>query len=182
MKIGYARVSTEEQRPELQIDALKAAGCEKVFCDRGVSAIAKRRPEFEKACAELNEGDVFVIWKFDRAFRSQQQAHNFLAELQGRGVQFQSLTEHIDTNTPHGKAFFGVIQAMAQLERDLISERTKAGLQAARKQGQKLGRPQALTSMQIEWAREMREKGEAMTQIAKSLGVSRSTLYEALKK
>ena len=181
MKIGYARVSTDEQNLDLQIEALKAAGCEKIFSDKGISATAKKRPEFEKAVSGLRAGDTFTIWKFDRAFRSLIHALNFLEELDGQGVQFASITEQIDTSTAHGRLVFQISNAMAEFERGLISERTKAGIAASAAQGQKMGRPPALNKMQIEYARDRREKGEAVAAIARSLGVHRSTLYEYLK-
>lgn len=182
MKIGYARVSKEEQNIDLQTDALKTAGCEKIFIDQGISAVAKKRPEFEKAVLELQKGDQFIIWKFDRAFRSTAHAAAFLEELEKREVKFQSLTENIDTATPMGRAIFQISAVFAELERSLISERTKAGIAASRSRGQKMGRPPALTPMQIEWVKEMREKGESMSSIARTLGVHRSTLYEHLAK
>jgi len=182
MKIGYARVSTEEQNLDLQIEALKSAGCEKIFSDRGFSAIAKKRPEFETAKASLNKGDIFIIWKFDRAFRSLVHALNFLEELEGQGIQFKSLTENIDTTTPHGRLVFQITNAMAEFERSLISERTKAGLKASAAQGQKLGRRRKIDKMWFDFAKEKREQGESMASIARTLKVSRSTLYRYFEK
>jgi len=181
MKIGYARVSTGEQNLDLQLAALKAAGCEKIFSDKGTPATAKKRPEFDQAVLGLQAGDVFVIWKFDRAFRSLIHALNFLEKLDGQGVGFASLTEKIDTSTAHGRLVFQISNAMAEFERGLISERTKAGIAASAAQGQKMGRPPALNKMQIEYVLDRREKGEAVTAIARSLRIHRSTLYGYLK-
>ena len=120
-------VSTEEQNLDLQLDALQKAGCHNIFTDQGVFAVSKRRTGFDAALAELNEYDVFVIWKMDRAFRSLKNALDVLERLEKRNIEFIALTEQIDTTTPMGRCMYQVRNAFAELERSLISERTKAG-------------------------------------------------------
>ncbi len=152
MKIGYARVSTDEQNLSLQIDALTAAGCERIYNDEGISAVARVRPQFVAALAELERGDTLVIWKMDRAFRSLLNALQVLEELDARGVHFHSLTDAIDTTTAIGRFTYQITNAFGELERALIAERTKAGMAAARRRGVRLGRPPKLTDRQIEQA------------------------------
>ena len=139
--IGYARVSTEDHNLDLQIDALVNAGCDEIYRDDGVSAAAKRRPGFEAAMASLQDGDVLIVWKMDRAFRSLRNAINMLEEFENRNLKFRCLTENIETNTAMGRCFFQIIHAFAELERNLISERTKAGMMAAKARGVHVGRP-----------------------------------------
>jgi len=141
MNIGYARVSTDEQNLNLQIDALTAAGCTQIFRDEGLSATAKNRPQFTAALAALKPGDRLVIWKMDRAFRSLLDALKVLDDLEQRGNAFHSLTEAIDTQTPMGRFAYQIINAFGELERALISERTRAGMQAAKERGVHVGRP-----------------------------------------
>ncbi len=180
--LGYARVSTEEQLLDLQIDALEAAGCTYVYSDQGISAVAKHRQGLEDVLNELQSGDVLVIWKMDRAFRSLRHALDVLEQLENRCIQFRSLTDQIDTTTPMGKCMYQVRNAFAELERNLISERTKAGMEAARKRGKHIGRPKKLTEKQIEWARNQLAENPAMTitRIAKELDISSKTLIRAL--
>jgi DNA invertase Pin-like site-specific DNA recombinase len=180
--IGYVRVSTEEQHLDLQLDALEAAACERVFTDDGVSAIAKKRPGFEAALAALKDGDTFIIWKMDRAFRSLRHALDVLDLFEQRGIQFCSLTDQIDTTTPMGKCMYQIRNAFAELERNLISERTKAGMAAAKKRGVVLGRPRKLSLKEIAWARQKLTKNPPSTlnEIATKLGVSVRTLSRAL--
>lgn len=179
--IGYARVSTEEQHLDLQIDALEGAGCARIFTDQGVSAIA-RREGFEEALETLRCGDVFVIWKMDRAFRSLRHALDVLELFEQRGIQFKAITEAIDTTTPIGKCMYQVRNAFAELERNLISERTAAGMQAAKKRGKTLGRPKALTDAQIQRAKSILEQHPqtTLTSLAKTFRVSTKTLRRAL--
>ena len=179
-RIGYARVSTCEQTLDLQIDALKAASCDHIFTDKGVSAIAKTRPGFDKALAKLGSGDSLVLWKMDRAFRSLRHALDVLDNFERDGVDFLVLTEGIDTTTPMGLCFFQIRNAFGELERNLISERTKAGLAAAKKRGVKLGRPCALSSKQILDAKRRKSAGEDMTVIASAMRVNQRTLYRAV--
>ena len=180
--LGYARVSTEEQHLDLQIDALQDAGCIRIYSDQGISAVAKCRKGFEEVLAELQSGDVLVIWKMDRAFRSLRHALDILEQFENREIQFRSLTDQIDTTTPMGKCMYQIRNAFAELERNLISERTKAGMAAARKRGKHIGRPKKLTSEQIEWARvQLSEKPEAtITGISKELDISAKTLKRHL--
>lgn len=180
--IGYARVSTEEQHLDLQLAALRAAGCAQLFQDEGVSAIAKCRPGFQSALAVLHPGDTFVIWKMDRAFRSLRESLDYLDLFQARHIDFRSLTEPIDTATPIGKAMYQLQNVFAELERKLISERTKAGLAAARQRGKILGRPSLLGPEQIGWARSALDRRAAtIDRLAAELGVSTRTLMRALR-
>ena len=134
MRIGYARVSTDEQSLDPQLDALKKAGCRRVFTDRA-SSVRVERPGLADAVSHLRPGDILVVWKLDRLGRTVKGLVEFVAELQGRGVQFRSLTDGIDTTTPAGRFFFYVMASLAQMERELLAERTKAGLAAARRRG-----------------------------------------------
>jgi DNA invertase Pin-like site-specific DNA recombinase len=150
MNIGYARVSTDEQNLNLQIDALTAAGCTQIFQDEGLSATAKNRPQFTAALNALKPGDRLVIWKMDRAFRSLLDALTILEKLEAQGNAFHSLTEAIDTQTPMGRFAYQIINAFGELERALISERTKAGMKAAKERGVHVGRPRKLANSQTE--------------------------------
>ncbi|MEP2987374.1 MAG: recombinase family protein [Parasphingorhabdus sp.] len=180
-RIGYARVSTCEQTLDLQIDALKAANCDRIFTDRGISAIAKSRPGFDTALSMLGKGDSLVLWKMDRAFRSLRHALDVLDQFERNGIDFLVLTEGIDTTTPMGRCFFQIRNAFGELERNLISERTTAGLAAAKKRGVKLGRPSALSTRQILDARARKSAGEDMAVIADHLRVNVRTLYRAFQ-
>lgn len=139
--IGYARVSTPDQCLDLQIDALEQAGCSKIFHDIGQSGAKRSRPGFDDAIAALVEGDTFVVWRMDRAFRSLKHAVDVLEDFEGRGVQLRCLSEGIDTSTPMGKCMYQVCVAFAELERSIIRERTVAGMEAARRRGVHIGRP-----------------------------------------
>lgn len=180
--IGYARVSTEDQHLDLQLNALKLAGCSAIFEDRGVSATAKRRPGFEKALSHLQAGDVLVVWKMDRAFRSLKNALNILEEFEKRAIEFRCLTEAIDTTTPMGKCMYQIRHAFSELERNLIRERTKAGMEAARQRGAHLGRPKKLSRCQIARMQSLLQRQPDMTpiQIADQFGVSSRTIYRVL--
>ncbi|SMF97909.1 Site-specific DNA recombinase [Methylomagnum ishizawai] len=179
MKIGYARVSTGEQNPDLQLDALKAAGCERVFIDKASGADFKRA-ELAKCLKALGEGDTLTVWKLDRLGRTVHKLIELLDGLKGRGVAFQSLTESIDTATPTGRAMWQMVGILAELERSLISERTKAGREAAKARGVKMGRKVKLSPEQIVHAHKLLETGEHINDVAKSLSVSRRTLYRVL--
>lgn len=182
MKLGYARVSTCDQNLDLQIRALTAAGCAAIFRDEGVSAVAAERPQFAAALASLRTGDTLVIWKMDRAFRSLIHALNVLEELEQRGVEFQSLTDQIDTATAMGRFVYQVTNAFSELERAIISERTRAGMAAARERGVKLGRPPKLTPEQIACAwRELEHGRKTIIRLAEELNVAPITLSRALK-
>ena len=182
MKIGYARVSTREQNLDMQLDALKAAGCEKIFTDKGISGVQIERDGLTQALGVVGEGDTLVVWKLDRLGRSL----SFLIETikyfgeQGRG--FISLQDGINTETNSGKLVFNIMAVLADFERDLIRERTIAGMQAARTRGKSLGRPRALTEEQITFARGVVRSGkETIGGMASVLGVHRNTLSRAIE-
>jgi DNA invertase Pin-like site-specific DNA recombinase len=180
-KIGYARVSTDEQNLGLQIDALTEAGCTEIYREEGVSAVAKERPQFAAALARLEAGDTLMIWKMDRAFRSLLHALQVLDDLERRAVDFRSLTDSIDTGTPVGRFAYQVTNAFAELERALIIERTKAGMAAARRRGVRIGRPRKLSDAQVEKAR-LDLAGGCVTvpDLAAALGVAPRTLSRCL--
>lgn len=181
-RIGYARVSTADQNPQSQIDALHADGCAPVFVDYA-SGVLTRRSELTKALDVLAAGDEFVVWKLDRLGRSVTHLKEIADELQERGVSLKVITQGIDTNTPGGRLFFHMLAAIAEFERDLISERTKAGLAAARDRGAKGGRPSKMTTLAIRQAQEMIDSGSYPVQeVARAFGVSRATLYRSLRK
>ena len=183
MKIGYVRVSTEEQNTDLQLDALKSADCDRIFEDHGIPAVGKARPAFEETMETLRSGDSFVIWKMDRAFRSLKHALDVLEELEVKGVEFQSLTDHIDTSTPMGKCMYQIRNAFSELERSLISERTKAGMAATKARGVHVGRPHKLTREQTLFAREEIDSGRStIARMAGYLKVSPTTLDRYLKR
>ncbi|WP_306259176.1 recombinase family protein [Pararhizobium sp. IMCC21322] len=180
MRIGYARVSTVDQNPNAQRDALKAAGCEKVVTEK-VSGASLKRPKLEKLLRSLDAGDVLTVWRLDRVGRSLPHLLQVVADLKVRNIGFQSLNETIDTTTANGELIFHLFASMAQFERSLIVERTQAGLVAAKKRGVRLGRPSALTAAQIKHARKLIESGERPSAVAETLEVDRSTLYRYLK-
>uniref|UniRef100_UPI000806EBB4 recombinase family protein n=1 Tax=Tritonibacter mobilis TaxID=379347 RepID=UPI000806EBB4 len=155
MKIGYARVSSVEQNLDLQIEALTEAGCDRIITDQAQSGAtaAESRAGFSKAMELLSEGDLLVVWKLDRVGRSIADLIHLLKLFGDRGIEFRSLTDGIDTTTAGGRLVFHIMGALAEFERDLIQERTKAGLRAAKKRGKRLGRPPALTDAQITHAR-----------------------------
>lgn len=179
--IGYARVSTSEQDLALQLDTLKAAGATRIFEDRGVSGAKAERPGLTAALSFLREGDTLVVWKLDRLGRSMTHLLQVVAELEGRGVGFRSLTETINTTTPTGRLVFHLFGALGQFERDLIRERTGAGLRAAAARGRKGGRPIALTSEKVARARQLIASGLNVREAATRVKVSKSALYVALK-
>lgn len=179
--IAYARVSTDDQNLALQRFALKAAGYEFIFEDEGVSAIAETRPGFEAALAALVPGDTFLVWKNDRAFRSLKNAFVTMERFREIGVTYRSLTEFIDTSTPIGRAMFYILNVFAELEREMIAERTRAGLDAARRNGKVLGRRCKLSHEQITWAREtLMEPDQTNEGVARLLSVSSRTLRRSL--
>jgi DNA invertase Pin-like site-specific DNA recombinase len=178
--LGYARVSTSEQNPDLQLDALKGAGCFRVFVDRASGALDER-PELTKALDQLRPGDTLVVWKLDRLGRSLRHLIDTVAELQRRDVGFRSLQESIDTTTPGGKLVFHLFGALAEFERDIIRERTNAGLAAARARGRAGGRPLRMTLQKATIARQMYDTHEhTVVVIARTLGVSRASVYRHL--
>ena len=182
MKIGYSRVSTADQDPQLQIDALEKAGCEKIFTDHASGAKAER-PELTRCLDQLRSGDVLVVWKLDRLGRSLKHLLEVVDGLKEKGVAFASLTEGFDTSTNGGRLIFTVFGGLAEFERGLIIERTNAGLAAARARGKMGGRPGKLTTKQVATLRKMHESREhAVAEIARTFGISRVTVYQYLKK
>lgn len=180
MKIGYARVSTLSQDTALQIDALKAAGCETIYEEKA-SGSKKDRPELEQCLKSLRNGDVLIVWKLDRLGRSLQHLLEIVNELETKGVGFTSLTEAIDTTTSTGKLVFNIFGSLAEFERSLIQDRVNAGLEAARKKGRIGGRPSALDKKQKEIAITMFMGGALKSDIAKHFDVTRQTIYTILK-
>lgn len=183
MKIGYARVSTGDQNLDLQVDALEKEGCNIIFKDEGYSGALTFRPGLEKALQKLTEGDILVVWRLDRLGRSLKQLIDVINTLGNREVSFKSLNESIDTTNAGGEFIFHIMGALAQFERRLLSERTKAGLEAAKKRGKKLGRPFTLNEQQINHAREMTSSGKiTISEMSEILGVHRSTLHRTFKR
>ena len=176
MLIGYARVSTQDQNLELQFDALNKSGCKKIFEDR-VSGSRAERPGLNKLLEMLREGDTLVVWKLDRLGRSVKNLVDLVVELHKQGVHFKSLTDSIDTGTPSGRFFFHVMASLAQMERELTIERTRAGLEVARQLGRKGGRKRQMTDSKIESAKKLLANGIPPRDVAKNLGVSVPTLY-----
>lgn len=184
MKIGYARVSTKEQTLSLQLDALKKEGCKQIFQEK-ISGAKADRPELRKMINRLGEGDIIVTWKLDRLGRSLHDLVNLVNEIQDKGAGLKSLNDSIDTTTSYGKLTFRLFASLAEFERDIIRERTKAGLEAARASGRKGGRPRGLSKEAKDKAiiaETLYTKGEmSVTEICKHLGIARSTLYKYLK-
>ncbi len=180
MLIGYARVSTEDQKLRMQYDALLTVGCDKIF-DEKVSGVGAHLPGREELLEYVRPGDVVMVWKLDRLGRSLRDLIAIVTTLKDEGVGLRSLHESIDTTTPAGKLTFHVFAALAEFERDLVRERTKAGLAAARDRGVQLGRPRALGPEQIEMARTLITNPRlSARQVAEQLGVHRATLYRSL--
>ncbi|WP_458175662.1 recombinase family protein [Modestobacter lacusdianchii] len=177
--VGYARVSTLEQDPALQHDALTAAGAVRVFTDYASGATAAR-PQLIACLDFLRPGDTLAVWRIDRLGRSVADLTTIVNDLGTKGVQFRSLTEAIDTTTVGGELVFHIFAAVAQMERRLISERTRAGLVAARARGRAGGRPTVMTPERVVAAQTMRARGMTLIQIAATLGVGRSSLVRAL--
>ena len=176
MLIGYARVSTQDQNLELQREVLAKVGCRKLFEDK-ISGTRAERPGLAKALEMLREGDTLVVWKLDRLGRSVKQLVDLVSELQKRAVQFKSLTDAIDTGTPSGRFFFHVMASLAEMERELTVERTRAGLEVARQLGRTGGRRRKMTDSKIESAKKLLASGVPPKDVAKNLGVSIPTLY-----
>ncbi len=178
--VGYARVSTIDQDPALQHDALQAAGCTKVFEDRASGARADRAG-LQSALDYVREGDVLIVWKLDRLGRSLPHLIETVTSLANRGVGFRSITEAIDTTTPGGRLVFHLFGALGQFERDLIQERTRAGLAAAAARGRKGGRKPVVTGEKLERARAIIAKGLTVREAATRLRVGKTALYVALR-
>lgn len=181
MKYGYARTSTDDQTTALQLEALKRARCAHVFEDKGWSGATAKRPALARCLKTLRAGDTLIVWKLDRMARSLHDLIGMLDGLRDRGVIFRSLTEAIDTSTPTGRAMWQMIGVLAELERSLIIERSRAGIMAARRRGVKFGRKPKLSAEQIEHARKLIDQGESRQYVAGLLNVGRVTLYRALR-
>jgi len=182
MNVGYARVSTNDQNLGLQEDALKSTGCVEIFQDIA-SGAKTERPGLEEAMAYLREGDTLVVWKLDRLGRSIQHLIQTIKSLSERKIGFKSLQENIDTTTSGGKLIFHIFSALAEFERDLITERTQAGLKAARARGRLGGRPSLLDNRQITRMLEMYDEAKnTVAEICKIYSISRPSFYNYLKK
>lgn len=176
MKIGYARVSTKDQNLSLQLDALKKDGCDKIYSEQESGSKTSRK-ELNLVLEVLREGDSLVVWKLDRLGRSVRSLVALIEDLEQRGVHFKSLTDNIDTSTPSGRFFFHVMASFAQMERELLIERTQAGLEMARKQGRIGGRKRVMTDSKINAAKRLLSNGIPPKDVAHDLGVSVPTLY-----
>lgn len=182
MKIGYARVSTDDQHLELQLDALRQAGCEKIFEDK-ISGSKFDRPGLNDALAYARQGDVLVVWRLDRLGRSLPDLLELVTKLEISGIGLHSLGEQISTDSPSGKLIFHIFAALAEFERNLIRERTMAGLKAARSRGRKGGRRQRLDEQQVRQIRALlRDPNISVSEVAASYGVSRGTIYNCRTK
>jgi DNA invertase Pin-like site-specific DNA recombinase len=180
MQLGYARVSTGEQDFSMQVEALKAAGCERVFAE-SASGATKDRPELTAALSHSRAGDTLVVWRLDRLGRSLPHLVEIVGKLEKANVGFRSLSEGIDTTTPNGRLIFHIFGALAEFERELIRERTRAGLASARARGRKGGRPPKLGAEKMRIARRLlTDSDTTVSEVARTLGVHRSTLHKAL--
>ena len=179
MLIGYSRVSTKDQDLSLQNEALQAAGCDRIFEDH-ISGTKAKREGLDQAFEVLRENDSLVVWKLDRLGRSVKDLVAIVGGLEKRGVHFKSLTDNIDTSTSSGRFFFHVMASLAQMERELMVERTRAGLEAAKKRGRVGGRKRSMTESKIESARRLLADGSPSKDVARDLGVSVPTLYRWL--
>ena len=182
MRIGYARVSTHDQNIEMQMRALRAAGCAKIHSDRGQSGASRSRPGLVRSLSELSAGDTLVIWRLDRLGRSLSHLIEVVDELGRKEIGLYSITESIDTASAGGILIFHIMGALAEFERALISERTKAGMSAARARGSAIGRPITLMPGEVDAALGAMAKGLPLAAAARQFGVSRSTLYRSLRR
>ncbi len=181
MLIGYARVSTTDQTLNLQLDALKTIGCSKIFTDTASGAKTERKG-LEEALDYVREGDTLVVWRLDRLGRSLKHLIETVSQLDNRKIGFKSLSENIDTTTSGGKLIFHIFGALAEFERNLIRERTNAGLLAARARGRKGGRPKSMTGKRVQMAQELyNNRQNAIADIYKTLSISHATLYRNVK-
>lgn len=182
MLIGYARVSTIEQNLDLQLDALKKAGCKKFFDDK-ISSSKSNRPGLDGALADLRSGDTLVVWRLDRLGRSLRHLIDLINKLQEKGVMFRSIEDGIDTSNSIGQFFFHITGAFAELERNLLRERTKAGLDAARARGRKGGRQPILNEKQIQMMLGIyHSRSTSVIEICQQFKISRKTFYRYLEK
>lgn len=180
MLIGYARVSTFDQNLSLQVDALQRAGCEKIFQDK-VSGAKADRPGLQEALEYIRQGDTLAVWRLDRLGRSLRHLIETVSRLEEQGIGFRSLEENIDTTTSGGRLIFHIFGALAEFERNLIRERTQAGLKAARARGRKGGRPRALDATKTQLLYKLYdEKQHTIEEICRLLGISKQTLYDYL--
>lgn len=173
-------MSNTDQNPALQLEALKKAGCKTIFKEK-LSGATIRRPALLRCLKVIDAGDTLVVWKLDRLGRSLRDLITMLDDLKKRGVKFRSLTEAIDTETPTGRAMWQMIGVLAELERSLITERTRAGVKSAQRRGVRFGRKPKLSSAQIEHARKLVARGDAVREVAVILNVDRATVYRALR-
>jgi DNA invertase Pin-like site-specific DNA recombinase len=180
MRIGYARVSTKAQNLDLQIDALTAAGCDRIYSEK-ISGENAHRPELDHCLKALRHGDTLVVWKLDRLGRSLNELIRIINSFPAMGVIFESLTEKIDTGSPTGQLIFHMFASLAEFERSLIQERVKAAQDAYRKSGQPFGRPKKLGKEKEKEAKKLVDAGLSKEKVAKILGVSRQTIYRTLK-
>jgi DNA invertase Pin-like site-specific DNA recombinase len=181
MLIGYARISTTDQTLDLQRDALEKAGCDQIFTDK-VSGTKAERKGLTQALSHLRPGDTLVVWRLDRLGRSLRHLIDTVTSLNDRGVGFKSLQENIDTTTSGGKLVFHIFGALAEFEREIIRERTNAGLKSARTRGRVGGRPKILSTKEVQMLRNMAaDKSLAVSDICKTLGIGRTTFYRYVK-
>lgn len=178
--IGYARVSTQDQTTGLQLDALRAAGCVRIYEDH-VSGAVRTRPGLDRMLSETKAGDVLIVWKLDRLGRSLAHLIEIVGQLAERDIGFKSLSDAIDTTTAGGRLVFHLMGSLAEFERSLIAERTRAGMAAAKARGAMMGRHKALTPSMLSHAKLLIEQGESPTSVARSMQVGRSTLYRTLQ-
>ena len=180
MKIGYLRVSTEDQKPDRQVDALQPL-CDELHVEK-LSAVAKSRPVFERVLSELSRGDTLVVWSLDRAFRNTKDALIHADQLKERGVHFQIVSLGVDTSTADGRLAFTMVAAVAEHERNRLSERTRQGLAVARRNGQRLGPPPKMSDRQIRNAIARLKRGELRRDVAKYYGVHPWTLTRSIRR
>lgn len=182
MRIGYARVSTVDQNTDMQIDALKADGCETIYTDKR-SGSSQDRPELIAALKALRHGDTLVVWKLDRLARNLDDLRSIVRDLEARGIEFRSIRDQIDTGGAAGRLIFNLFASLAEFERDMIRERTMAGLAAARARGKKGGRPSKVSTKSLNQARTLlSDEANTVEDVAKRLGIAASTLYRHLPK
>lgn len=180
MLIGYARVSTCDQNVDLQVDALKRAGCEKIFEDRGISGVSAERPGLLDALASVGPGDTLIVWRLDRLARSMRDLTDLVTGLHQRGIEFRSLCEYVNVTTAFGEFALHILAAAAHLERALIVERTREGMAAAKARGAIFGRKRALSSDELHEARYLIGQGLSVPDTARQIGIGKSTLYRYL--
>lgn len=181
MRIGYARISTADQSPDMQSEALRTAGCERIYVETASGANPKR-PELARALDVMRSGDTLTVWKLDRLARSLPDLIQLGAQIEARGAHLVSLTDNIDTTSAGGRLLFHLLGAIAGFERDLIRERTNAGLAEARRKGRIGGRPKAMTERDLKAARALIDGGHSVREAAGRIGVSVPTLYRYLRK